>query len=151
MLNPIDKNSAVTVSNANLTSTAGTLNVGGRSTMMISTGKWYYEVNVVSTTSNQSMIGFATASWSLDYLGSNSLGFGWPVNGLSIYGEPGTVVSGALVSYTTGDVVALAVDMDAKQLTAYKNGTAILVWNFTGTDWFPAYSHQNTTTFSFDR
>jgi len=135
-LNPLDKAVDVTLSNGNLEiSHSGSSNLrGARATIKLTTGKWYCEA--VRTTGSDCHSGIITASSSLFQFASTSV----------FYGEDGKLyVDGSVatnygITIAIGDVVGIAVDMDAAKIYFYKNGTLINTggtsFTTTGNDWF---------------
>lgn len=122
--NPSDKNTDITLSGSNLTATC----VGGaaamravRGTVGHSSGKHYFEV-VMNARGLGQLFGIATASASL----STQCGldaFGW-----SYYGDNGNKYNSGSSSaygatYSTGDVISIALDLDVGKLWFAKNGT----------------------------
>lgn len=128
-LNPINKASTSTISNANLggNSNGSTWN-GVVATMEIpSTGKYYWEVTasgantqpgIVSNTSTNFSTALATypanGFYSYTYYASNGYKVAGPSNTQTAYGA----------TYTNGDVIGIALDMDAGTLTFYKNNSS---------------------------
>jgi hypothetical protein len=120
--NPSDKNASITLSNGNLTATDSSGWFSCRSTISVSKGKWYWEYTVVSGTT-QNIYGIANASASLSNLpGGDANGWGYQSvdgqkannNSASAYGS----------TFTNGDVIGVALDMDGGTITMYKNGTS---------------------------
>jgi len=94
-------------------------------TMGVSSGKWYWEVS--GTTANEQMHGVAklpvaTTSNVTPYLALVPDSYSYYINGYK-YSYP-TVGSAYGASYTTNDVIGVALDMDAGTITFYKNGTS---------------------------
>jgi hypothetical protein len=117
-LNPVD-NGGNTLSNANL-NIVGAVDKLTRSTIGMSSGKWYCEYTVVAT-GGSTVIGVATALAPNSYVGSNSQSWGYKQTGEKL--NNGTVVAyGA--SYTVGDVIGIALDVDTGTLIFYKNNTS---------------------------
>jgi hypothetical protein len=119
--NPSDKGSAVTLSGGDLTYSSGTwVNGGVRSTIGKASGKWYWE-NVVNSGANaQTGIGLVTVP-----LTENPGGF---VDAYQ-YQQDGQKETNATQSaygssYTTGDTIGIALDMDAGTITFYKNNVS---------------------------
>jgi hypothetical protein len=108
-------------SNANLTSTfnnAGT-NEQGVSTLAVSSGKWYAEIKWDNATANTAT---STGIFPVDYFDGDPFpaaylyladGTSRSKNSASSYGN----------SYTTGDIIGIALDLDNNKLYFSKNGT----------------------------
>lgn len=123
--NPADKNSTITLSGGNLIATqdatAGFHSL--RSTTGVTSGKWYWEItpNVTSGSGvvNQ-LIGVANATAGLGtYLGADAAGW-------TYYGNSGVKINNSAqtayaATYNLGDIISVALDMDAGTLTYYKN------------------------------
>tara|TARA_A100001234_G_scaffold27349_1_gene21339 strand:- start:300 stop:4028 length:3729 start_codon:yes stop_codon:yes gene_type:complete len=95
------------------------------STIGVSSGKWYYEVNPISGSSSQGIFfGIINMSdtYLVSYLGNygNSWGY-YGLNGAK-YNNAAGVGYGATVA--DGDIVGVALDVDAGTLTFYKNGVS---------------------------
>ena len=146
--NPSDKAASVTLSSGNLTIANNGLTSYGavRATTGKAAGKWYWEV-VINTTggSNFIQLGIMNASATLasGYPGSDA-------NGRGYYQQTGqkyvsAVASTYGASYTNGDVIGFALDMDSGTITCYKNGTSqgVMFTSLTGT-FFPAAACYNT-------
>jgi hypothetical protein len=119
--NPSDKGTNISLSGSNL---IATLNGAGlvRSTIGKSSGKWYWEVSWNTSSASQIGTGVATASAGLNaYLGNDVSGYGYYGNAIT-RNNGGTAAYGA--SYATGDVIGVALDMDAGTLTFYKNNVS---------------------------
>jgi hypothetical protein len=118
--NPSDKHANLTLSNSNLTVTAQVGSPAGfqslRSDVSKSSGKWYWE-STIATVPTLIGVGNSTATLS-DYAGSGADSVG--------YYSPGNIYrsgsgNGSPTPYTNGDVIGIALDMDAKTVTFYKN------------------------------
>ena len=112
-----------TITNGNLTLT-GTSNWNAcRATFGVSSGQWYWET--VHSVYNQSICGIADSAWptSTNYPGFSSTGYSaaYGQNALK-YVDGSNSAYGA--TFTTGDVIGYALDMDAGTLTCYKNGVS---------------------------
>jgi hypothetical protein len=118
VLNPLDPNVSglsVTISNGNLTASGSTYgaNVYTASMQIPSSGKWYYET-VYSTITSTVVVGirsYTTGSTDVQYRSDGQKTVG---STTSAYGS----------SWTTNDVIAVAVDRNAGTVTFYKNNTA---------------------------
>jgi len=118
ILNPLDVQSAVTLSNGNLDISGGN-NI--RATLACTTsGKWYFEYTKTN----------ATSSGNLGHVGIFALSS--PISSLTdgsmLYREDGGLYENNILqsvtyaSYTTGDVIGVAINCDAGNISYYKNG-----------------------------
>lgn len=121
--NPADKDSGVTLSGGNLTASIVHSSSSGsavRGTAGKSSGKWYFEVTITAT-SGLTSIGVANSSMPL----TNSVGE--ELNSWGYYSS-GRVAHGAAIAsggaYSSGDVIGVALNMDAGSVTFYKNGVS---------------------------
>jgi len=119
VFNSLDKNTSITVSNANLAVTSASTNVGARGTFGVSSGKWYYEGVILAKGSADQIFGVALSTWDLSYVGANN-GVGYGGSG-SIYSP--LVAPPGIASFTTGDIIGVAFDVDALTVSFYKNGS----------------------------
>jgi hypothetical protein len=132
-LNPLTKNSSDTLANGNtkFTATSGAGYSNALSTLGFDTGKWYAEAKISSASTYYPVVGIASSEasgnygspTSTDYIGSTTGSVGLFMHAdIQIDGSSG---SPAPASYTTNDIVGLAVDLDSatKTLKLYKNGT----------------------------
>ncbi len=140
--NPLRAGANVAVSDGNLKGiTSATVAQSVAGTIGMSSGKWYWEV--INQGGSLSYTGIVDSTHDMaTYIGASSTGSGYAYNtsGQKVGPTSGTAVSyGA--TYTTNDVIGIALDMDAGTLTFYKNnasqGTAFS--SITGT-WFAAVS-----------
>jgi hypothetical protein len=138
--NPSDKSSKVSLSNGNLTASRN----GGvgivRAKIGKSSGKWYWEVKL--NTATDQFVGVANSSANLNRT------LGYNASGWSMVMDDGVKFHiGNQGSYGTmghnGDTVSVLLDMDAKQISFYKNCNA-LGTAFTGLSGtiFPAWGSQ---------
>jgi hypothetical protein len=125
-LNPLDSNSNDTLSDGNLKIVTSSSAVGKtRATIGVSSGKWYWEVTCNAATANaQFMIGITTQDSSLTtYFGGSNGDYTYYGNDGYKYYDGGSNVSyGA--TYGVGDVIGVALDMNAGTLIFYKNGVS---------------------------
>lgn len=140
--NPSDKHASVTLSGGNLVAAgSATANVNGcvRSTVGKSSGKWYWEVAVTTAGTVSQSHGIADAAEDLDAGASlvNLDGFRVYQGSLGAKFKPNTAYG---ATYTAGDVLGFALDMDAGTLVCYKNNASqgTLVSSLSGT--FYAYA-----------
>jgi len=117
-LNPLVVTSTTTLSNGNLDVTSsGQLNAV--STVVPSTGKWYWEITLGTIVSNSFIGLYGTTPLNSSYVVWGINGYGFLSSG---FGSPSSTVSGTGVA---GDVIGLAFDVDAKTLQYYKNGSSM--------------------------
>lgn len=133
-LNPLQKNSTVTIANGNLDITTSSDNREVLATLSASAGKWYFEVTFTSQT-NTEYIGICDTTYTL-FDGS----WGSQVRAYISNGNKWNGSSSAYgASYTTNDVIGVAYDIDAGTIVFYKNnssqGTAFTDLN--GKSWRP--------------
>jgi hypothetical protein len=151
-LNPLDKRDSPTFSNGNLqVNGSGAAHCVGRATFAVSSGKWYWE-----TTINSAIVSTYYPSpgiCSMDGAVPNQLGDGASGHAYMANGQKYT--SAALSSYgasfTNGDILGFALDLDAGTLTAYKNGASqgVLASGLTGS-WSPSWSHYQSTSLIYN-
>jgi len=120
-LNPLDKTAAVTLSNGNLQALLNGINYFAKSTIAISSGKWYWEVTASATA--EDMIGITKADVATTgYFGSQATSYGYyKTNGNKFNSATGTAYG---ATYASGDIIGVALDLDAGTLTYYKNGVS---------------------------
>ena len=122
-LNPLQ--SSATLSNGNLdcttTSVSWQANVG---TIFQSSGKWYSEVTVTSIGAGGIHIGIVGPNYSVaagNYIGNTATSYAYRADGTK-YNNGSAAAYGA--TYTTNDVIGIAMDLDAGSLVFYKNGAS---------------------------
>ena len=121
-LNPtLPISATATYTNGNL-SFVGSSYRSPRSTLGISTGKFYFEM-LRTSTADDVHVGVATdTETGLDtWVGSTSAGYVYAGNNGQKYNNNSGSSYGA--TFTTNDIIGVAVDMDAGTLTFYKNNT----------------------------
>ena len=119
--NPSDKDAGITLSGGNLIATNNN-NVYSavRSTIGKSSGKWYWEV--VFTGINAALSGIANSTAALNtYIGADANGWSYFVSAQKYNNGTGTAYG---ATYATGDVIGVALDMDAGTLIFYKNNVS---------------------------
>jgi hypothetical protein len=119
-INPLSQpGSTVTLSNGNLDMAGGGTNVARVGDITVpSSGKWFWEITCKSGGSGVWLLGLggsATAQSERLLYVSDQRKYTQSGGGFSTYGE----------TYTTGDVIGVAVDMDADTLVFYKNGRSL--------------------------
>ncbi len=119
VLNPLD--SGATISDGNLTFTGPTGNATTRSSIGLTSGKWYWEV-VANAAPAGLLVGIANSSATLSqYLGQNANGWSYCGDGNKYTNASGSAYG---ATYTTNDVIGVAFDADAGTLVFYKNNTS---------------------------
>jgi hypothetical protein len=120
VMNPLAKDSDVTMSNGNLQFDCTSGGLGGAiGTFAVSSGKWYWEV--VSTAGAGSSIGIAKLP--LSAFDANQTGTYLYLQGGDKRLSPSTD-SAYGASWTTNDVIGIALDMDAGTVVFYKNNAS---------------------------
>ncbi len=125
LFNFVNKGDDITLSNGNLqAATTSSPKDGVFGTIGVSSGKYYWEVELTSADGNtNAAIGVALGSLSPDaatptsagaYFYSSYNGNKWLSSADSSYGA----------SYTTGDIIGVALDLDNSTLAFYKNGVS---------------------------
>jgi len=124
VLNPIDSGSSLTIADGNLkadtTASAWRL---VRSSIAVTSGKWYWEVTCVDSAGSSKALGVCTNATSLTSSpGANNTSCGYGNNGTFYYNGTSTSLG---AGYTGGDVMGVAFDADANTITYYRNGTVV--------------------------
>ena len=118
--NPLSKDGGTTLSNGNLDISSA--NYGNNTaTFFVTSGKWYWEgvgTGYVGAICGNDGQNFAN---SISGTGSNSIGY-WNGNGYAYWGSGST---GSGTTYSSSDVVGIALDMDNGTVKFYKNNTLI--------------------------
>jgi hypothetical protein len=120
-LNPLAKSSAITTAEGNLEITQSANHGIIKSTIAQSTGKWYCEVAIVSGASHQIGVALNSSLVTANYIGHAADGYGYYSNGNKYTGGS---LSSYGASYTNGDVMGIALDMDGGTVTFYKNNAS---------------------------
>jgi len=143
--NPSDKGANITLSSGNLHATNTVASWAAvRSTIGVSSGKWYWEV-LYTADPSAAIFGVANGSATLtNYVGSDANGWGYYAPDGSKFNNG--VNSGYGAAYVAGDTVGVALDMDAGTLIFYKNNTSqgTAFTGLTGTI-YAAVSHMSST------
>jgi hypothetical protein len=116
---------SATLSNGNTTIQTGNSQYSpSSSTLGVSSGKWYWEVeyDALSGGSDVAYVGVLSqfATNSTTSLGTNANDYGYYVNGNYYNNNTGTAYG---TTYTTGDIIGVALDLDNNKLYFSKNGT----------------------------
>lgn len=120
--NSADKSPDVTLSGGNLTiDSASASNEGVRATIGKSSGKWYWEVTIVDR--DFGYVGVAAASETLDnrYIGQGANGWSYRSDAVKLNNASATAYGATFVD---GDVIGVALDLDAGSIVFYKNGVS---------------------------
>lgn len=134
--NPSDKQADIVLGGGNLSVSVGAgagAWCGVRSTIGVSSGKWYWEYTVGGTAASGWIVGAALSTATLStpgYPGGDANGWGYQSNGNK---QAGATAFGA--SYTAADVIGVALDMNAGTVQMYKNNVlqGTLATGLTGT------------------
>jgi hypothetical protein len=122
-------------------------------TIGVSSGKWYWEV----TAQNSLIVGIGSAALTGTYPGQSGISTGWNVffDITSAFYVSGGITnnasSGSGSAASAGDVIGVALDMDAGNLYLYKNGTVLNAGNPVATtipaiNMMPAFRGPDTNT-----
>ena len=136
-----------TLSEGNLKTTGTGSWYPNSGTIGMSSGKWYWEFNIISLDSNTYsgiMEGKSAADGDGYPGGAYNTGYGYKQDG-QLYTSPSTTASyGA--TYAAGDIMGVALDMDDGTLTFYKNNATQgeAATGLTGT-YLPAFSPQTSS------
>jgi len=131
-LNALSKASDITLTNGNTTATRSTTSFSSvMSTIGVNKGKWYWEAKVVSL----GIINFGVTKTTQDGTTHSSVDAG-----RVMYSSNGTVYDEGFANspiatgttFTTSDIIGLALDCDNGTLKFYKNGTLINTYSNAG-------------------
>ena len=140
--NPLSKGSNITLTNGNLTITKGSGFESCMATLMPSAGKWYWENKV----SSLGTINCGVTKSTQDGTTHSSVDAG-----RSMYSSNGTIYNEGLsasnistgTTFTTNDIIGVALDIDGNTIKFYKNGTLIDTVSDSGISsaegWSPAW------------
>jgi len=149
-INALSKGSGITLSNGNTTITNGATWYSAMATIMPSTGKWYWENKV----SSLGTLNCGVTKSTQDGTTHSSVDAG-----RSMYSSNGTVYNEGLASsdyatgttFTTNDIIGVAIDIAGDTIAYYKNGTLIHTVSDSGISsaegWSPAWG-MNSGTFN---
>ena len=128
-LNPLDNYyCAGTFSNGNNTIVTGSSEYSYvRGTLGVSQGKWYYEAKAVATSSGNT---WYSIGWSGNSPNGTTAPLGNQSDAVAYQGQNGTIrINTAETStgttFTTGDIIGTALDLDNNLVYFYKNGTLV--------------------------
>ena len=138
--NNLDKTSAITTSEANTKASASSSHSAIRGTFGLNSGKWYWE-NKIDSVSGGPAVGVMSADARLsDQL--NSTQSRWYRNSGSKFNNS-TETGSYGASFTTNDIIGIALNLDDGEITFYKNGSSQGVaftdlLSSTNESWLPA-------------
>lgn len=150
-LNPLGKgiNAALSAGNLGYNNTSNNFSAVG-TTIAISTGKWYWEVNT-SGTGSEFGLAYANTTWSTaSYTNAT-----YNLARYSCFNGKKRIGNGALVTYDAGGatpagtILGFAADLDVGTLTVYRNGTSLGVlhsWTPTGIELMPHADYSASST-----
>ena len=114
-----------TFSNGNNTVVTGSSTTGSKATFVINTGKFYWEVKVISKTAgiDEYLVGIVGSESvaTNNFVGQGSDGYGYYGASGAMYNNSASSAYGA--SYTAGDILGIALDCTNSKLYIHKNGT----------------------------
>jgi hypothetical protein len=153
-LNPLNKGSAVTLINGNLGLTQSASWNGVTGTTGVSSGKWYFELTYGGGTA--CVVGVATPTYDVTTEPGDGATTVWRYRSDDGTKKNGGSGSGSAygATWTTNDVIGVALDMDSGTITFYKNnssqGTAYSnLANNTVVPVVGIYSSSGTTSLNF--
>jgi hypothetical protein len=161
VMNPLTLGSYVTLSSGNLITTGNTATDNGnyRSTFAFKTGKWYLEVTclVVGGVSNNPRFGILPLSNASTPNNGSTNSVGSVTNSGAYQSNGQKYIAGTTSSYgssfTTGDVIGVAIDADNGTLVFYKNNTSqgtAFTWTGGSIDFVVAGSDYNSSSSSYN-
>jgi hypothetical protein len=117
--NPLYPGGNQTFTEGNLQIATGTTG-GSIGTIAVNTGKWYWEIKIISATALARIAGV------FQLLGTNTNLFSQGTAYYKLNGnkDVNNVDSAYGASLTTNDIVGVAIDVDARSITFYKNGVS---------------------------
>ena len=149
VVNPLDRGSSSTLNDGNLrlnNNYTGTPYHSARATFGVPSGKWYWEVVCTTVSGDSPSVGIANASASMtNFLGADANSWVY-VLATGAKGNAGNTAQTYGASVASGDIVGVALDMDAGSIVFYKNNTSqgTAFTGITGTI-FPASFAFNTS------
>jgi len=122
--NPLDNYyPASTFSEGNLKIVTSSNETYNTSTIGVSSGKWYFEVEWDATSSGTSVVGIVDSPSSATSASLHKQSKGWGYRDGGDVKNNDSAVSGSWSSYTTGDIIGIALDLDNNRLFFSKNGS----------------------------
>jgi hypothetical protein len=124
-LNPLDKNT-LTLANGNLQVTGSTANQSVRSTIFVSSGKWYYEATITNI-GTDAYVGYANNSYAFGGGAGRATWRG--VDSGGILNKLDATNTTSVGTFTTGDIIGCAIDFDADEIKWYKNNSLTVTYS----------------------
>lgn len=145
--NPADKSDNVSLTGGNLLATQS-MSVsnyqGGRALLFKSSGKWYWEVDVISILSTPQILGIALLTWDENtFVGQNAgaIGYGGATGQKFVNG----VTSAFGAAFIAGNVIGFALDLNGNTLQVLKNNVSLGTIAIPAGLYYPAYSQLSAT------
>ena len=147
VLNPLSKGTNTSITNGNLSASYGSAAwTSAFGTLGVSTGKWYWEATLTSAGTDVG-VGISTnpAGSANSYIGGDVNSWGYYANNGNKWNNGSSSSYGA--TYANGDVIGIALDLDAGTLTFYKNNTSqgTAFSSLASNTYFPALSVNNSS------
>jgi hypothetical protein len=148
VMNPLSQGTTISLSSANLNTSVGSATWNSAfGTLGVSSGKYYWESTLLTSSGADAGVGISsnTSGSANSYLGVDA-------NSWAYYGNNGNkrnndVGAAYGASYTNGDVIGVALDLDAGTLTFYKNNTSqgTAYSSLPANTYFPAVTNNNSS------
>lgn len=120
VLNPLNLPKGGTLSNGNLLWTAPSAEGQAVGTMYASSGKFYWEM-VLNTAGAGCAFGIASITTDINNINLTAGSYAYYTNGNKYNGGSGSAYG---ATFTNGDIIGVALDLDAGTLVFYKNNTS---------------------------
>ena len=88
----------------------------------VSSGKWFWEAKLTAKDVGSPEIGIVDNGPTASTQQLRARTYGWSYRGAGGVDNNGSTVTGTFASYTTGDIIGIALNLDDNELTFYKNG-----------------------------
>lgn len=120
VMNPLNLPKGGTLSNGNLLWTSPTTEGQAVGTMYVSSGKFYWEM-VLNTAGSGCAFGIASITTDINNINLTAGSYVYYTNGNKYNGGTGSAYG---ATFTNGDIIGVALDLDAGTLIFYKNNTS---------------------------